>query len=407
MKKKGKQKIMVLLMGMAVLATPTPIHAESLTDLFRMRAFQGSMETISKLNWAGALMSGIISIFSFVGLCMLVFRIMTTIMYLSGRNVFDQIHDIKSSSKGAAFGLPELWKGVYQSNHGSGLDAFISLFLGLLPDVKMYSDYNDDRRNPQLDGDESITQYILKTAIPNVMMIFFLSIGFSGTLWQMFGTVVDAMTVAADKVANTNLTQNVNRLLNTDSYYKFGFGDDGTNWGKLKENMAKSIYNKVLSKSDSSIDGNTSLALGATIGEFFGDNGDLNAKGISYICVGEETLAADDMEGKNIEYSVVVNSVAGKSDKIKNSHEYVIPFKELYSGISGKKDTHAVTQSASDKATEKQNVSNTATDLYVHIYMYRKESAIKHNYFSVKSKNTATSETNTGNKPTGANLQSD
>lgn len=352
-------------LSLLVVGMPQPVYAGtgSLTDLFKTQAFSGSMETISKLNWVGWLLSGIISVFCLVGLFLTVFRIMTSLMYLSGRNVFDKIHEIKSSNQGPVLGLPSLFKSAFNGggNAGSGIDTFIYFFLGLLPDVKMYSDFAEGKEMRGVSQDTTVTEYILKTSIPTIMMIFFLAIGFSGTLWQMFGTVVDAMAVAAEKVATTNLDTQVERLLNADSYYKFGFGDDGTNWGKLEENMAKSIYNKVLSKSDSSIDGDYSLALGQVIGDYF-TKGALTKERIAKIC-GSKEYANDDLEAKNIKYSVLINSISAASSE----NDVVIPFTDLHAKLPSVK-----------------NAKSFKSNLYIHVYVYRKESAIKTNYFSVK-----------------------
>lgn len=361
---------------------PQPVFAATrstgrLTDLFQTQAFSGSMETISKMNWVGWLLSGIISIFCLVGLFLTVFRIMTSMMYLSGRNVFDKIHEIKAANQGEFFGLKSLVTSTIKggNNTGSGVDTFIYFFLGLLPDVKMYSDFADGKEMKGVGPDTTITEYILKTSIPSIMMIFFLSIGFSGTLWQMFGTVVNAMSTAAEKFASTNLDTQVNRLLNADSYYKFGFGDDGTNWGKLKENMAKDIYNKVLSKTDGTVDGDYSLALGQTIAEYFADGGKFSTKNIAKMC-GDPKYAEDDLEAKNVEPSIIINS----NSKVSNQdHEVVISFKELYSSFVN----HASTATGSD-----------TSKLYIHVFVYRKESAIKTNYFSVKEKSQSTTTNN-------------
>ena len=100
---------LVMSAGLSILAVvyPQPVFAsdEALTSIFTSPAFSGSMETISKLNWVGWLLSGIISVFCLVGLFLTVFRIMTSLMYLSGRNVFDKIHEIKTANTGNAFGL--------------------------------------------------------------------------------------------------------------------------------------------------------------------------------------------------------------------------------------------------------------------------------------------------------------
>lgn len=286
---KTKMKYVVALAGVLLTMTPAQVYAgdeNSLTYLFQTKAFSGSMETISKLNWVGALLSGIISVFCLAGLFLTVVRIMASLLYLSGQGICDKIHEIKSANQGAFFGLKSLVTNTFQGNGntGSGVDTAIYFILGLFPDIKMYSDFADGSEAKGLGPDTTITEYLLKISIPTIMTIFFLAIGFSGTLWQMFGTVVDAMSVAAERVATTNLESQVSRLLNADSYYTFGFGDDGSKWGKLQDGIAKSMYNKVLSKSDSSINGDTSLKLGSTIGTKFAKGGQFSKEAIAKMC---------------------------------------------------------------------------------------------------------------------------
>lgn len=365
-------KIEFACLGLMAVVIPQPVFADDgLTSLFQTRAFSGSMETISKLNWVGWLLSGIISVFCLIGLFLTIFRIMTSLMYLSGRNVFDKIHEIKTANTGKAFGLTALVKSAYSGSNGSGsgVDAIIYFILGLFPDVRMYSDFAEGAEGKGLGPDTTVTEYILKTSIPTIMMIFFLSIGYSGTLWQMYGTFVDAMAVAAEKVANTNLAPQVNRLLNADSYYQFGFSADGTNWGKKQDTIAKDMYNKVLSKSDSSINGDYSLALGQVIGDQF-TNGKLTKKNIAIAC-GNAEWAEDDLEAKNVQSKVIVNSIKDSS----GAHDIVIGFDDLKKNMKGVKDNNAAAKLTTGKDT----------GLYLHVYVYRKGSAIQTNYFTTKS----------------------
>lgn len=383
MSKKNKITL-ALLSFFSVMLVPTTAKADSLTSLFNTRAFSGSMSTISKLNWVGWLLSGIISVFCLVGLFLTVFRIMASLMYLSGRNVFDKIHEIKTSGSGGVLGVKDqLFTALKGGNStGTGLDSIIYFLLSLLPDVKMYSDFADGADIKGLSKDATATEYLLKISIPTVMMIFFLSIGFSGTLWQMFGTCVDAMVVAAEKVANTNLSSSVERLLNADSYYQFGFGDDGSKWGKLQENMAKDMYNKVLSKCDGTINGDNSLLLGETIGSYFtgteidGAKHTFTPEGIAKIC-GDEKYADDENEAENVKYNIIINSIEPSS----SANDIVIPLSNI---------SDAMMTSTKKQGNEK---SFSASGMYMHVYIYRKASATQVNYFSSKDKKVDTDTT--------------
>ena len=93
----------------------------------------------------------------------------------------------------------------------------------------------------------------------------------------------------------------------------------------------------------------------------------MDATGIATKC-GNKAWADDDAEAKNVQYSVLVNSIKDSAD----SHDFVIPFSTLRKNLKSNVSTQIGTR--------------TSDALYIHVYLYRKESAIKTNYFTVKSK---------------------
>lgn len=336
---------------------------QSLTDLFYMKAFSGSTEVLAKMNWLGGLMSAIISIFCFIGLFQLVLRIVITLMYLSGRNLFDTIHDIKSKSTGTAFGLPSLAKSTFNSEYGSGLDALVGFFLGLAPDIKTYSDYADGRVRYNLSEDDTATTYMLKISLPTIVMIFFLSIGWSGTLWQMYGTVVDAMAVAAQRFTDTRLDTIVNRALNADSYYKFGF--PSTELGKFRNKLASKMYSECLRKTYQ-LDSMDTQNLGRNIENWVNSN--ITADYLASACFANSVTNVDERDAKNFNYSVVINTAkSGNTDKASNSSS----------------NTGEWTLQAGDFGLADGTASN---PLYIHVYINRKQSTSSTNYFTYKEK---------------------
>ena len=68
--------------------------ADNLLDLFDSYAFRGSLKTIDKFNWVGKLMSYIISVFSMIGLFLVCYQRLISLLYLAGRNTFDTVHEI-------------------------------------------------------------------------------------------------------------------------------------------------------------------------------------------------------------------------------------------------------------------------------------------------------------------------
>lgn len=340
---------------------------QSLTDLFYMKAFSGSTQVLAKMNWVGALMSGIISVFCMLGLFLICLRVILTLMYLSGRNVFDTVHDIKSKSTGTALGLPSLAKSSFNSEYGSGLDAFVGFFLGLLPDVKSYSDYADGRTRYNLSEDDSATTYLLKISIPTVMMIFFLSIGWSGTLWQMYGTVVDALGVAAQKFTDTRLDQIVDRALDADSYYKFSF--PATELGKFQKDVASKLYSECLRKTYN-LDSTDTQNMGRSISNWVSNN--ITAKYLNSPCFPNSSTESNVNDAKNFTKSVIVNNAGnGKSDSPSstsgNTGEFIIRGSDL-------------------------NLYDGSADnpLYVHVYISRKQRTGTENYFTYNRNTSST-----------------
>lgn len=224
---------------------------EQLTDLFDSTAFSGSMNVIKKFNWLGKLLNFIISAFSLLGLFLICYQRLITLLYLAGRNTFDNVYEIKEAGKGQAFfGMKPIIGNTWNAQYGTGLDAFVGFLLSLLPNVKAYSDYNPSNMPYNLNEDDSCTTYMLKVAIPTIMLVFFFAIGFNGTLWNAYGNVVDAMAYAADQVVGVNLTVIVDKVMNSGSNQKFYYEDDGTEWGSFRQGIAEDLNKAVLKKCD-------------------------------------------------------------------------------------------------------------------------------------------------------------
>lgn len=330
------------------------VKADNLLDLFDSYAFRGSLKTIDKFNWVGKLMSYIISVFSMLGLFLICYQRLISLLYLAGRNTFDTVHEIKSSLSGGsgrdAFGIRSMFTNAMQGGgqYGTGLDAIVGFLLSLLPDVKKYSDYNPERMAYNVQEEDSCTTYMLKTAIPTIMLIFFFAMGYNGTLWQGFGVIVDAMGTAAEQLVATDLNSIVSTAMNTGKTYKFSWDASGSDYGNFMQDMVKAVYKQALkngkdytsdtqqsvgsyvdsifltgkgySKSDMKLykgSTNEKISIGKGKGSIFTD-ADTLAKAI-----GNTTGFKGEDDAKNLTYTVISNSTKD-SYKISNAVEVVI-----------------------------------------------------------------------------------
>lgn len=246
-----EMKIMFLCMSIIILtlvcpnmlfATNSSLH---LTDIFKMNAFKGSFEIVQGFNLFGYIISFIITCFSILGLGLQAIQIMATMLYLSMRNLFDKIHEIKKSHSGAQsgiFALKGIFNDIKENKYGSGFDSIGYAILGMLPDIKEVSHFSDNGKFK----DEEISTFVLKISLPTILSIFFFSMGYNGTLWQTWGMCADALGEVAYKFCDSQLPKKVYSLLNIEDAFSFSLDADGTQYGKLRQNIAEDIYSKVL-----------------------------------------------------------------------------------------------------------------------------------------------------------------
>lgn len=239
--------------------------ADNFTDIFYTQSFRGAFSWLQNLDWIGMILQAVISIFSVLGVSLVAIRIMTSILYLSSRALWDEVSDLKETGESDKydFGFINMAKNWARGKAGTGLDAILGAILILLPDVKKYSDFGP-RAGDKFDQDISITQYILKILLPTVMITFFCAMGFNGTLWQFLAVTVDGMGKIADTAVSINYAGFIDDLIKTGTGYEFSFGSLGTNKGDLQEDIAKDIYGRVVSKVDN-INKNQLYAIGQSI----------------------------------------------------------------------------------------------------------------------------------------------
>lgn len=237
-----------------------------LTEVFSTKAFQGSWEVINKFNWLGWLMNFIISAFCILGLFLVMYSRMISLLYLSSRNLWDNVADVKGQTQGEMFGLKAMAQRVYQGQDGTGADAFVTFFYGLLPNVKKYSDYNDEKRYGDFSEEDTALNYILKTAPSTILLITFLSLGFSGTLGQLYGTCVDGIVAIADNMVTINLERYVDQIFAQGNHYNFVINAEGTAESEIMQYTAKKAYQEIVGKANI-LDGDMRRRVGSEIEE--------------------------------------------------------------------------------------------------------------------------------------------
>lgn len=313
-------------------------YADNFTDIFYTQSFRGSFEWLNKLDWIGQIMQAVISIFSVLGVSLVAIRIMTSILYLSSKGLWDEVSDLKESggeSDYFDFGLINMAKSWAKGKAGTGLDAIIGAVLILLPNIKSYSDFGP-KAGGKFEEDISVSQYMLKIALPTVMIVFFCAMGFNGTMWKALAVTVDALGTMADKAVSVNYAGFIDDLVASGSGYKFTYDVGGTYQGKLEQSLAKDLYGRAISRASGA---NASQL--STIGQNVKSKVDaiFSSSGSSYFVTGNDNITSDVSSGLStndlmwdyLGYDIIINSSSKDSSSSGNS-DICFPMSDLLSG---------------------------------------------------------------------------
>lgn len=398
-----------------LMATNSGLH---LTDIFKMNAFKGSFEIIQSFNVVGFVINFIITAFCFFGCVLQCIQIVTTMLYLSNRNLFDKIHEIKKSHAGSGsgiFALKGIFNDIKDNKYGSGFDSIGYALLSMLPDIKEISYFSDNGKFK----DEEISTFILKISLPVIMSLFFFSMGFNGTLWQTWSMFADSLGEVAYKFCSLQLPDKVHSLLNVKDAFTFSLDADGTQYGKLRQNIAEDIYSKILQQvepGDTESNNYTTSQMqliGQSINDFMqnyvtvdniikscgsatGDNTfNANENVITKSASGEPGLVNNstyalfvkdsaDKNFKNVEYSVTV-------DYYRQRYSYYDTVIYLDAGAT---DVANACTNLANGVTIKGDSTGTAP--VVHVIIKKKDSAIDDKYLSTET--TDGTKTNSGSK---------
>lgn len=293
--------------------------ARSFTDIFNTQSFRGSFEWIYKLDFLGKIMQIIISVFSIVGVFLICTRVISSLLYLSSKNIWDEVSDLKKTGGDNDYfdlGFLGQLKKVGQGKQGTGFDAILAFIFMFLPDIKRYSDFAEGKKD-SLDESLTVTQYILKTFVPTVMGIFFFAMGFNGTLFRALGITVEAMGTVADKAVSQDYAAMLDSLIITGDAYAFAIAKDGTEKGDFQYNIAKELYRNVLRRLPS-YNTNQSLTIGANIEkavieEISASNIGSDGENGNAVKLTSDDLAVD-ANWKLLGYDIVINTTESYSN---------------------------------------------------------------------------------------------
>lgn len=394
--------ILGLLMSWLVFLGPHAAYASDgytagkLTDLFYTDSFTGNWEVLTKMNGLGRILSLIISVFSFIGLFTVSLRTILTMLYLSSKNLWDNVDEIKSAGKGQSmFGMPEMFRQAYNSKYGTGLDAFVSFFLSLLPNIKAYSDYATDAKHKNNYSETDTTvNYLLKGALPNIMIIFAFTMGFNGTLWQAYGVVVEAMGTVAETFVDSQLSQLVERAINTGSGYTFAYDADGTKYGAYKQSVCKKIYTSAL-KHCIDLTSDTKITVGSSIDATYDELIDVAA----VLALAEAEPAGNETAANTTNFSlngysfkISDGKISGIIDSAKNSATVTDVANSItdtqannlqYNVIVNSNPSYS-DESVAAKPLSDLGLTNGGNALFVHLYITKTANSDEHNYVSVE-----------------------
>lgn len=219
----------------------------NLTDLFDTEAFRGSWNVFNKFNWIGGILNFIISAICFFIMFSSCLSTITTVGYFALRPFWDTVDEVKKSHMNQKFmGVGGYFEDAFMGKHSSGMDSIFSLLYVFVPNIKAWSEMNDEHLSSSgLTAEENIFSWFLKTGLNKIIIITMASMGFNGTLMKAYAMVADGVGAAAEHVVNYQLDETIDNIFTSGENFKFSL-DDGTAKGKLQQKVAEDIYRVVI-----------------------------------------------------------------------------------------------------------------------------------------------------------------
>lgn len=379
---------------------------QGLTSLFDTQAFQGNMSMFSNMNWVGKIISSAISIISLFGLASVVLKVMITLLYLSARNLWDEVDDAKQSSKGGKFfGFKNAAIKAWDGDKGVGLDSIISFILTLLPNVKAYSEFASSNKHQVkgLQEDDNITAYLLKSALPNIMAILAFTMGFSGVLWQAYGAVVDSVHTVAKSYVDERFDSHLMNLLKTGNRYNFGYSADGTKYGSFKQSVADKMSRTILSRCQNYTT-DTQMEVGVRVQDFV----DKKLDYLAYKALGKfdgAGLSYDNKSGSPDDVNIAEAYENGAlTEAAKNAiKQNPLTDREVsnlqFNVVLNNSPTYVGAESTDVSEFGIGSVEGNEQPYYIHLFVSKKRLSDETDYFAVMKE--TTSSTNKSNSSSG------
>lgn len=215
---------------------------------------------------------GIIAYFAFY------FSVFTSIVYLSNKNLFDIVDELKSSagsdseSKGFMNNIKVAVEGFKSGGSSQaltgGFDNIIVFILILAPNFKKYSMYSnvegDDDGKTKLSKDDTVGSYILKISISSIIFMTIISMMMSSRLFLIFANLGDVLQAKVGILASEQVNIKLANWLNVSGMYEFSYNNSGQPSDEIANSMANQILTTVLKDLDNVTDDQV-FAIGKSI----------------------------------------------------------------------------------------------------------------------------------------------
>jgi hypothetical protein len=204
----------------------------SLQELGTSDQLIGSAEVMNGAPWLGKFVQFFISWAVIIGFLMYYFSYLCTLVFLSNKEFFRQVDEIKKGDQGGDGNRLSIknFMQAFKSSGGegkkrmTGIDNIVVFVMMLSPNFLAYSMYaavepgGESKEGQNLSYDDTMGQFCLKQLPNSVLVLFILGMTLSGLLLQILFQLTDVLTVQAQRFANTNLQVWVERFTIRDDF---------------------------------------------------------------------------------------------------------------------------------------------------------------------------------------------